>query len=389
MISFIFRNWQAKLGSLLVSVVLYINLQNSKLVVKEHFIPIKYPPLSNNLSYSQKSKTAYNVKLEGKEELINLHLPDLKIVIEPEELNPGENELEVKKIEGLPPKGIRATPIDGKIHVTIDNVETKTIPIEVQFDDEPPPNYIKTSFSVDPSTVTISGPAKIIEKWNRYTLGRLSLKEKRETFSVKFRMSNLPKNLQFVSKPKDVTVKVVISKVASDLGEQVVVGMPVSCEGLAEELSAELSPKEVSVKFFYPQTTNLLQINQGLKLTVPCTNRYDYKEGKILPDSKAIAKVKVTKSLILSKLDVITTIPEKVSIKYSIKPEYAVSLAPEKKDKKTEPTEENKDSKSKPTKEDKNKKENKSNKEDKNKNGKESFNPGSEEPEPPKENPLQ
>jgi hypothetical protein len=336
-IHFIFKNWQAKLGSFLVSLVLYINLQNSKIIAKEYFIPIKYPPLTGNLSYSQKSKTVYNVRLEGKEELINLHLPELKILIDQEDIQAGENEIEVKKIDGLPQQGISFFPLDGKIKVTIDTVDTKTIPLDIQFEGDPTSNYIMASHSVSPNAVTISGPTKILEKWNRYNLGKISLADKKESFTKKLKLYALPKDLQFVSKPKEVTVKINIVKVSSEVGEQVVVGIPVQCEGLAEELIADLSHNDISIKFSSVQVFNTIQIMQGIKATVSCTNKLDRKTMKILPDKKASVKVKVNKSLALAKLDVVTTVPEKITVTYSVKPDYQKKKENEEiKDKNTE-----------------------------------------------------
>ncbi|MCB1159905.1 MAG: hypothetical protein KDK45_20565 [Leptospiraceae bacterium] len=344
----IFENWQAKILSFGLAILLYLNLQSSKITTREHYIPIRYPKLGKNLFYSDKNKQVYNVKLEGHKEIINLHLQDLHIDINEDELSPGTNEIEVKKVEGLPPKGIRVKLLEGPIKVVVDTLESRTIPIEVGFEKEPPPNYMKTSHQVSPSTLTISGPKKTIDKWNRYIAGKINLEDKRETFTRKFRINGLPGNLKLLSKAREVNVKVKIVKTSSDLSEQMVVGVPVRCEGLKKGLEAELSKKKISIKFYSPSNLNSFQIMQGIRATVPCLNTIDPETLEIKPAGESIEKVKVNKiSADLKNVDIIEIIPESLTVKYSIRKKKKkdtkkpISTQPDE-DPKKEKTDENK-----------------------------------------------
>lgn len=317
---FIFSNWQAKIGSLLLAIALYINLQTSKLTSKTYEIPIEYPELSQNLYYDARKKKTYKVRLEGFKDLISFHARLLRIIIDPDDLNAGKNLIEVKKIEGLPPKGIKVVPLEGKIPIHVDTLESKTIRIEVFFEDELPPTYVRVGYSVTPKTMVISGPKKIVEKWNRYT-PKISLKDKRESFSRKIRI-RLPGSLSLVSKKRDILVRVNIKREKPDgpePGEQVVVGIPVSCRNVASTLIAKPAKKSISVKFYSPTTLNSIQIIRGLKVSMNCNHRLDSKTQKIKPDKIGYHTVEVEKKPELADIDIIYTTPDRIKVAYQIK----------------------------------------------------------------------
>ncbi|MEM7180023.1 MAG: CdaR family protein [Spirochaetota bacterium] len=318
----IFRNWQAKVGSLLLAIALYINLQTQKITSKTYEIPISYPKLSQNLYYDVKRKKTYKVKLEGFKDLIKLHFQYLKLVIEPEDLHSGQNLIEVKqfKFEGLPPNGIKIIPLDGKLKVNVDTLESRTIPVEVIFEDQPPANYSRSSYKVSPNSIVISGPKQIIEKWNRYT-PKISLRDQRESFARKFRIS-LPRSLKLVSKKKEVIIRVGIVKTSTGVpepGEQVVVGIPVKCRNVSKDLSVSLAKSTVSLKFYSPNTLNSIQIIKGVKVWLNCKHSYDKKKSRIKPAATGYHKVNVSKSAEVANIDIIDTIPEKIKVSYKKK----------------------------------------------------------------------
>ena len=94
----IFDFWQAKVGSVLLACIFYINLQNSKVLVKNINVPIEYPRLNGNLYYSKNNEKTFSIKVEGFKDLVNYHSQFMKVVIDPNELVVGENQYEVKKV---------------------------------------------------------------------------------------------------------------------------------------------------------------------------------------------------------------------------------------------------------------------------------------------------
>ncbi|HMX34640.1 MAG TPA: hypothetical protein PKC66_20565, partial [Leptospiraceae bacterium] len=105
----LFDFWQAKIGSVLLAIIFYVNLQNSKVLVKTINVPIEYPRLTGNLYYSKNSEKTFQIRVEGFRDLVNYHSQFMKVVVDPSELTVGENQYEVKKIWGAPSSGIKIT----------------------------------------------------------------------------------------------------------------------------------------------------------------------------------------------------------------------------------------------------------------------------------------
>ena len=316
-----FSDWHIKLGSILFSVFLYINLQNSKILVKTVDIPVEYPKLTGNLFYSKQLDKTVKVKVEGFKDLVNYHIQFMKVVIDANEIQAGENTVEVKKIWGNSSR-IKVTPLTGKISFYIEQGTVRSIPVEVIFEDDLPVNVIRTSHFIKPSTVTLSGPKSIVEKIPKYTVGTVSLKDARESFTKSLKPVELPKGVSLSGGVREFQLRVNIAKGATDAGDQIVRGIPIKCDGLDSNLSADLSHDEVSVKLHSGTPLNSIQIFQGLKAYVPCNYTFDSKTKRILPSSlPALIKVRVLKGSGLKNIDILSVIPDKITVSYSVKPE--------------------------------------------------------------------
>jgi len=93
----LFRNWKAKLISLLLATVFYINLQNSKVLIKTINVPIDYPKLTGNLTYGKNLEKTIPVRVEGLKDVVNYYSQFLKAVVDPEDLKVGVTEVPIKK----------------------------------------------------------------------------------------------------------------------------------------------------------------------------------------------------------------------------------------------------------------------------------------------------
>nr|MBP9890123.1 YbbR-like domain-containing protein [Leptospiraceae bacterium] len=141
----IFDFWQAKVGSVLLACIFYINLQNSKVLVKNINVPIEYPRLNGNLYYSKNNEKTFSIKVEGFKDLVNYHSQFMKVVIDPNELVVGENQYEVKKVWGVPSSGIKITLLGPKLNIGVDVLSSKTMPVDINFEDDLPQGFIKSS----------------------------------------------------------------------------------------------------------------------------------------------------------------------------------------------------------------------------------------------------
>ncbi|WP_017851410.1 YbbR-like domain-containing protein [Leptospira interrogans serovar Szwajizak] len=315
----IFNNWQAKLGSLILAIVFYINLQNSKILVKEIQIPIEYPKLGGSLIVSKTSDKTVPIKVEGVREYVNYYSQFLKAHINSSELKAGENLVSVYKISGAP-AGLRITRLRDKIKVNVESNSGKILPIEVKFTGDLPPNYVKTNHFVSPSVVHVSGPPGVLENLGKISIPPISLKDKTESFSYKHKLPDFPASVKVRDNVKEVTVRVNIFASASNAGETLLLGIPIKCQNLDKNLEAEFSEPEVSVKLQSKTPLKSIQVIKGLSASVVCSHKYDPKTKKILPDNKPVfAKIKLNKSTSLKSVEVLGVFPDRVSILFKIK----------------------------------------------------------------------
>jgi YbbR domain-containing protein len=313
----IFQNWQAKLGSFLLASLFYLNLQSSKILVKTIEIPIEYPRIPITWNYSKLNEKTIKVKVEGFKDLVNYHSQFMKVIIDPNDINVGENIIEIKKIWGTTNK-IRVTPEVDKIVVQVEHSISKTVPVDILFEDDLPNTFVRTSFSIKPNNVTLTGPSAILDSINKYTLGTISLKDSKESFTKTFKPVNLPKGVNLTTKIKDFQVKVNIQKGATEIGEQFY-RIPVKCEYLDSNLTAELSVDEVSLKFNSQSKISSSELLKGIRATVACNYLYDSANQKIMPSSTAMVKVKVQKDQNLKSIDILSILPEKVRVTYKLR----------------------------------------------------------------------
>ncbi|MCB1178070.1 MAG: YbbR-like domain-containing protein [Leptospiraceae bacterium] len=312
----VFENWQAKIGSVLVAILFYLNLQTSKILVKTTDIPIEYPKLSAGLYYSKPLEKVYRVRIEGFRDVVNYHSQFMKVNIDTNELSIGENQYEVKKIWGATSNKIKVTPLGGKIPIFIDQTSYKTVSVDVGFDNELPANYVKASYYIKPSSVTISGPKNILDRYSKLNLGTITLKDVKEPFTKKIKAPDLPRGVSI--NVKEFQIKVNIVKGGTETsGEQTISGIPVKCESLDDNLIADFSVDEITLKFKSPTPIGSFQLLDGVQALVSCTNTYDPLTKRILPNSLPVfSKIKIVKSPILRSIDIINIIPERLTITY-------------------------------------------------------------------------
>lgn len=320
---FIFENWQAKLGSFIVSTLFYVYLQTSKITVKTVEIPIEYPKLNSGLVYSKNNEKFIKIKVEGLKDLVNYQTQFMKFVVDPSELTVGENQVEVKKIWGANQTKLKVTPMTDKLSVYIEQLATKNLPVEVLFEDDLPPGYYRVSYVVKPSTVTLSGPKSILDKFSKYTLGTVSLKDVKESFTRILKPVDLPPNVTLLGGIKEFQLRVNILKSGPiETGEQLIKGIPVKCEKLDDNLDVDFSVDEISLKIHSSSFVKPEFFIDGIRAIVNCNYTYDPVNKKILPNSlPVVEKVRILKSSSLRNVEILSILPEKITISYKVRTE--------------------------------------------------------------------
>lgn len=312
------RNWKAKLISLLLATFFYINLQNSKILIKTVNVPIEYPKLSGTLSYSKNLEKTLPVRIEGLKDVVNYSSQFMKAIVDSEDVKVGVTEVPIKKITGVP-NGVKVTKLKKTVPMEIESRGLKVIPLEAVFEGSPPLNFEKLTQILSPSKVTISGKPQDLEKLNKISLPEISLNERKEPFAKTVRIPELPKGVTLLGS-KEVTVNVNIIPISYKTGEQTTTGIPINCTGLDNRLEAALSEDQISIRYFSSKPFRSAQILLGIQAQVPCNANYEFIKGKAPSDLvPQIAKVRMSKSKELKGIEILQIIPEKIEIRYKTK----------------------------------------------------------------------
>lgn len=314
------KNWKAKIGSIFIATIFYINLQNSKILIKNVNIPIDYPKLESGKYFSQEPPKTLPVRIEGLREVVNYYSQFMRAIPDFSYIQVGENEVPIKTITGVP-SGVKVTKLKKEIIVHIENQVTKQVPLEVNFEGNLPPNLEKASYEVRPSKVVIAGRASDLEKINKITLPPIQMDNVSESFVTKLKIPELPKGMYVVGGNRQVTVSVTITSQDSKVGEQTISGIPVRCVDVHPKLEPELSVEQVSLRILSKVPVKSSAIINGIQATLACNHTYDPERNKILPNDQPVTlRVRVSRSRELRNIEILQVIPEKIVVTYRIKP---------------------------------------------------------------------
>ncbi|EKJ86915.1 YbbR-like domain-containing protein [Leptospira meyeri] len=314
----IVRNWKAKLVSLIIASIFYVNLQNSKVLIKTINVPVDYPKLSGNLNYSKNPEKTIPIRVEGLKDVVNYYSQFMKAVIDPEDVQLGVTEVPIKKIVGVP-SGVKVTKLKKTVPVEIESRGLKIVPLEVVFEGAPPANFEKLTQIVSPQKITLSGKPQDLEKITKVLLPEISLIDKKEPFAKTVRIPDLPKGVNVLGS-RDVTVNVNIIPLSYKTGEQTAAGIPIVCSGQDIRLDAELSEEQVAIRYFSLKPIRSAQILTGITAQVPCNYIFDPIKNKIIPELQPqVAKVRIIKNKDLKGIEILQISPEKIEIRYKVK----------------------------------------------------------------------
>jgi len=309
------RNWKAKAISLILATLFYINLQNSKILIKTVSIPVEYPKLTGNMFFTKPPEKTVQVRVEGLKDVVNYYSQFLKAVVDIEDIKLGVTEVPIRRIVGIQ-SGLKVTKLRRTIPIEVESRGSKVVLFEAMFEGQPPPNFEKLTQIISPSKVTLTGKPQDLEKINKIILPEINLNDKKEAFSKSFKMPELPKGITAIG-AKDINVNVNIIPATYKTGEQTVSGIPINCNGLDPRLEAELSEDQVSIRYFSSKPFRSAQILIGIQASVPCNATYESLRSRDQPPQ--VSKIRLIKSKELKGIEILQVSPEKVDVRYKIK----------------------------------------------------------------------
>jgi YbbR domain-containing protein len=154
-------NFAWKLGSLLLSMLLWFAIVGEPELVTTHSLPILYKNLPRGLLIGSDAVDSVRVELRGPSgRLTEATLSDLSVMIDLSNVSTsGERTFTLADSDLRLPEGVtfvRAVP--SQLHLRFSRVEEKDVTVEVRFSSQPPPGYRIVSKEVTPAVLRIAGP---------------------------------------------------------------------------------------------------------------------------------------------------------------------------------------------------------------------------------------
>ncbi len=208
------HNFGWKLGSLLLSVVLWFSIVGEPVLVTTHAMPILYKNLPPNLLIGSDAADLVRVELRGpSSKLTSANLADLAVLLDLSTISgPGERTFTLSDGDLHLPQGVtflRAVP--SQLRVRFGRLEKKDVGVQIRITEPPPSGYHVVKQEVTPDHLKIAGPELAVQQTDSAQTDAIDLRA--VTDSSEFHVSTFIANPQvrLESSPM-VTVKVIIGK---------------------------------------------------------------------------------------------------------------------------------------------------------------------------------
>ena len=159
------NNFGWKLGSLMLSVLLWFAIVGEPELVTTHSLPILYKNLPRGLLIGSDAIDSVRVELRGPSgRLTESTLGDLAVTIDLSNISsPGERTFTLSDSDLRLPEGVTfVRGVPSQLRLRFSRVQSKDVPVEVRFGSQPPPGYRVVSQEVTPPVLRISGPEQRI-----------------------------------------------------------------------------------------------------------------------------------------------------------------------------------------------------------------------------------
>jgi len=312
----IFRNFHIKILALITSLLMWtfvVGLQNRVIVLNEEF-DVNILNLETNLSIAnQLDKVRIKVKTDS-DYLASINKGSFEVSVDAKEFRAGKNN-GVVKVESKDSKVNVVEIIPPIINVDIENISTKSVPVEYVVEGSPAFGFAVGEVKLNPSNVEVKGSEANLEKIKklkaRVVLNGFESADVTRNASVEIDSSlgvlpeqvtivnkTVSANVKILSKPvtvenQDVKPKDIIVKPNEELisGSQRVRLDFKDNSGILNKY--DFTPREVEIKYTYPNGTKDGKINARLDLNkIKSSGNYEISESDFdLPTGFVIESV--------------------------------------------------------------------------------------------------
>jgi YbbR domain-containing protein len=213
------HNVYLKIFSFLLALVCWFVVSSEEDRVKDFAVPIDYVRLPDSMELSGKVIDTVAVRLRASEPILrNVTEDQLSARIDLSRIPLGEQHVPVTSKMIKTPRGASVVRIEpALIPLHIEKRVQREVPVVAEFSGRPAAGHAKGKHVIDPSVVTIEGPASEVARVKRATTGTISLDGETEDYDVE--VTPIPDagpgaRVRIIAPPGPVRVHVSISPVS-------------------------------------------------------------------------------------------------------------------------------------------------------------------------------
>lgn len=203
-----------KLMSLFVAFALWLAVAGEPELVAIRSVPVLYRNLPRTLLLLSDAPDQVGVELRGSSGRLTRDMLssafsslDLAGVV-----SPGDQTFTLSAADFTLPQGVRfVRAVPSQVRLRFDRMLTKTVPVELQLNGQPPPGYVITAQSIDPQVLSISGPETSLRAILATKTDPVDVTSMTQTTDLKVNAFVAEPRAQFESEPV-VTVRLTIEK---------------------------------------------------------------------------------------------------------------------------------------------------------------------------------
>jgi len=216
-------NLPLKIFSLLLAIVAWIVVHGEVEHVKDFVVPIDYVHLADDLEMSGTVPNTVDVRLRAAEQVLKRATENgLTALIDLSNAPPGEQRIQLTENLLEMPAGAQVVRISpALILIRIEQRVTREVPVVAAFAGSPADGYRQVGQQIEPSMVTVSGPASEVAAVQRALTGTIVLEGKTGDIEVEVRpVPDAPEGSRVrVVSPRDpVRVRVTIEPPPLEIG---------------------------------------------------------------------------------------------------------------------------------------------------------------------------
>ena len=316
------RNWKAKLGSLLVSLLLFWSVHSAQNVDRVLQVRVLKPELPAHLTLAGDIPSFMHVRLSGPGESMDFPFADFKIELSNPKPASGSNIYRAHLIPDLPSSVSAEYQTDVQVH--LDRLMVRELPVEPVIELKLEEGFEAGYKYVTPSVIKIEGPADVVARMDRVGTQKLEVSGGDLSYKKRVLIENLP---PFVRLAKEQPLSVefnmrflpsVLSEEASQRKVTSLEGIPVRCSNTLR--GVDMKPLGLDSVVIEIETENERVRSDQFRALVHCPVFFDEESRSIRP-AFAVNNLllRIDDLLDRGNVEILRVLPQSISLQFERK----------------------------------------------------------------------